>query len=67
MKRGEEANYDFDTAVPGRAAEGFFAHEIPVHTKDFSRMFLPLCNGVGIYPCVEELDGAVARCCDQLV
>jgi hypothetical protein len=38
-----------------------------VHSKDFARVLLPGCDGVGGYVDIEEFDGAVAAGCEELV
>lgn len=59
--------YDFYGTVPGAGAECVFADEIPVDGEDFALVLLPGLNGEVVDADVEELDGAIAGCDDELV
>lgn len=54
------------SAVPTAGAESVFGDEVPIHAEDFPGVFLPVLNRVVICCAVEQLDAAVAGCCEDL-
>ncbi|KAJ8104849.1 hypothetical protein OPT61_g10533 [Boeremia exigua] len=57
---------DLDGAVPRRGEECIFGHEVPVHAEHLARVLGPRLDRELRYVDVEELDRAVAACCEDL-
>lgn len=58
---------DANGTVPAGRAETVFGDEIPVYAEDFAVVFSPVLDGEIVQVAVEELDAAIARCCQDLV
>ena len=59
--------YDFDSAVPRARAERILRDEVPMHSVHFSVVFLPRLDGKFVETDIEEFDGAVAGCDQDLI